>query len=747
MGWWFLAIAGHEGIWCWFFVAKHSPAEDIESAGSRWRSIGAVALIYFATFLAYAPAINGGFLWDDDAHVTKPGLQSLEGLKRIWTEPGASQQYYPILHTAFWVEHRLWGNAVVGYHLMNLLLHATAACLVVAIVRKLFNPDAISPLSQSLKARSTDGSASVSIAPGPRMSARRMPRRYAGVEWLAGLVFALHPVAVESVAWISEQKNTLSAVFYLGAALIYLGFDQHRRKSWYWLALGLFVLALLSKTVTATLPAALLVVFWWQRGRLSWRRDVLPLLPWVVLGVMGGLMTAWVEDKFFIAVQTSMGEHRPDYSLTFPGRCLLAGRVIWFYLSKVVWPEELMFTYPQWSVDPAVWWQYLFPLGVMGLVVGLSRMARRHRGPLAGFLIFSGTLFPALGFVNVYPFIYSYVADHFQYLASLGIIVPLAAGFTLGAGSSTAGRAPAVRWMAWTGAAAVLVIFGVLTWQQSGMYRDIETLYRETLARNPSSWMAHSNLGLILAKAPDGLPQALAHFEAAVRLRPKNAELHNHLGSALARFPGRKSEAIAEFETSLRLNPDFPYSHLNLGIALMNVPARLPEALAHLEAAVRLKPDYAEAHHILGYVLARSPGRQSEAIAAYEKALRINFEMPDAHSSLAIALAEIPGRMPEAIRHFETAAQLSPGSASAHYNLGYALAEMPGRTVDAMAQFEAVLRIDPNHAEAHFALGVALARLPNRTPEALRHFESVLRINPDNEAARQWVERLRVARY
>ncbi len=686
-------------------MAKQTAPGDIESGSIRWRDIGAGALIFSATVLAYLPAIKGGFLWDDDAHVTKPGLQSLEGLRRIWFELGASQQYYPLLHSAFWVEHRLWGDAVLGYHLTNILLHATAACLVVAIVRRLFNPDPISsitlpPPAKRKRAGRTANAGRPATEIRTSVSANSEPRRYAGVEWLAGLIFALHPVCVESVAWITEQKNTLSAVFYLGAAVAYLGFDRSRQKSLYGLALGLFVLALLSKTVTATLPAALLVVFWWQRGRLSWRRDVLPLLPWFALGVTAGLFTAWVEHKFFITVHLSMGAAATDFSLTFPERCLLAGRVIWFYLGKVVWPADLMFIYPRWSVDPVVWWQYLFPLGIVTLVAGLGWLARKHRGPLAGFLFFSGTLFPALGFFNVYPFIFSYVADHFQYLASLGIIVPVVAGLTVALRSLLGRGVPGAVWLAALGGGILLAILGALTWQQCGMYRDAETLYQETLRRNPACWMAHSNLGLILAKTADGLPKALDHFETAARLKPENAEVHNYLGSALARIPGRQTEAFAEFETALRLSPNFPYTHVNLGIALMDVPGRLPDALEHFKTAVRLKPDFAEAHNLLGSALARSPGHQPEAIAEFEAALQINPDLADAHSNLGIALAGIPGRVPEAVKHFEAAVQLSPDSADAHYNLGYAFTRIQGNEREALAQFEAVLKIEPDHAAA-----------------------------------------------
>jgi len=230
----------------------------------------------------------------------------------------------------------------------------------------------------------------------------------------------------------------------LSAAALYLDFDETRRRPQYFLALALFVLALLSKTVTDTLPAALLVVFWWRRGRLGWRRDVLPLLPWFALGAAAGLFTAWVERKFVLA-------EGPDFALTLLQRFLIAGRAVWFYLGKLVWPANLMFFYPRWHVDSAQWWQYLFPLAALAALAaltGLCLLAPKRRGPLAGALIFAGTLFPALGFFNVYPFIYSFVADHFQYAASLGIIVPVAAGLA---------SAVTARTRRWAVAAAILL--------------------------------------------------------------------------------------------------------------------------------------------------------------------------------------------------------------------------------------------------------------------------------------------------
>jgi protein O-mannosyl-transferase len=655
-------------------MAKPRPKLPLMARAARNRDVGAVALMFGALLVAYWPALHGGFLWDDDAHVTQPALRSLHGLWRIWFDVGATQQYYPLLHSAFWMEHRLWGDAVFGYHLANLLLHAGAACLVVMIVRRLDLPGA----------------------------------------WLAGFVFALHPVCVEAVAWISEQKSTLSAVFYLAAALTYLHFDRTRRTSQYFIAFGLFVAAMLSKTVTATLPAALLVVFWWKRGRLEWKRDVLPLLPWFVLGAAGGLFTAFVERKF-------VGAEGADYALTLGERCLLAGRVIWFYLGKLVWPANLTFIYSHWKIASAQWWQYLFPLGVLAAAAVLWLVSKPRRGALAGFLFFVGSLFPVLGFFNVYPFVYAYVADHFQYLASLGIIVPVATGLTMAAGRI---QARAVWGL-------LLVTLGVLTWRQSGMYRDAVTLYQETLVRNPDCWMAHNNLGTELALIPGRSPEAIAHFEAALRIKPDSARAHYDLGLNLAKSSGRMTDAIPHYVEALRISPDFPEAHNNLGIALAQIPGRIPEAISHFEAALRIKPEYQEARNNLGAVLSKIPGRASEAMSMYEDVLRANPDNAEAHNNLGSALSNIPGRMSDAIVQFEKALRIDPNYAQAHNNLGSALSNTPGRLSDAIAHFEAALRLNPDYAEAHFNLGNALANMPARLPEAISHFEAALRVNPD----------------
>jgi tetratricopeptide (TPR) repeat protein len=662
-------------------METHIPMEKRFGAVAALRTW---ALLFCATLLAYSPSLRGGLLWDDENHLTHPELQPLHGLWRIWFEIGATQQYYPLLHSAFWVEHRIWGDAVLGYHVANVALHATAALLVIAILRRLSLPGA----------------------------------------WLAGFVFALHPVSVEAVAWMSEQKSTLSGVFYLCSALAYLHFDQTRRRRGYLLATGLFALALLSKTVTATLPAALLLVLWWKRGRLDWRRDGLPLLPWLALGGSAGIFTAWME-------RTSIGAQGPDFALTAIQRFLLAGRALWFYAGKLLWPANLMFTYPRWTLDAREWWQWLFPAGVAALGIALWLVARRHRGPMAGFLFFAGTLFPVLGFLNVYPFLFSFVADHFQYLASLGIVVPAACGLTMAGRRIWPDGSPLPRICA---AAALLAVLGTLTWRQSGMYRDSETLYRTTLARNPASWMAHNNLCSLLLPKPGGLAEAIAQCEAALRTRPGYAEAHNNLGSAWAHLPDRLPDAIAEFRAALATKPDFAEAHFNLANALARIPGRQEEAIAQYEAALRIRPDYLEARMNLGTVLLRTPGRLPDAIAEFQAALTVHPDLAEPHNNLASALAQVPGRLPEAIAEYRAALEIDPHYAKAHNNLGSLLAQIPGRLPEAIGEFQAALRDNPAYAEAHKNLGVALVRA-GRAPDAIAEFEAVLGLEPGSAQA------------
>lgn len=570
---------------------------------SRARELWLGFALLVATFLAYLPAIPGEFIWNDADYVTAPSLRSAHGLWRIWFEVGATEQYYPLLHSAFWVQHQLWGDWAAGYHLINIFWHGLAACLLVAVLARL------------------------GIAPAAR--------------WLAAGIVALHPVYVESVAWISEQKNTLSLVFYLIAALLYLRFAADRRRSLYFAATGVFVLALLSKSVTATLPPALLVALWWRQGRLAWARDVWPLVPWFALGAAMGLFSAWVE-------KTHIGAQGAEFALTFGQRCLLAARIPWFYLGKLVWPADLVFIYPRWKVDVGDIAQWFFVVATLGLLAGLWWWRTRSRAPLAAVLFFGGSLFPTLGFFNVYAFLYSFVADHWNYLPSIGLVVLFAAWST-----RALERAPlAVR----AGVPlALLAGLAVLSFQQSRQYIDLRTFYTETVRRNPEAWMAHNNLGNLLRERGE-LEAARQHLEAALRVRPDLLKAHNNLANIL-RDLRRPQEAVAHYRQALALDEKYFEAHNNLA-SLLRTLGDKDAAFRHGLRAIQLDPEDADARNNLGMIL-RDLNRLREAIAEFERAVRLAPRMAPAHLNLALSYSLV-GEGERALLHYEEARRLNP---------------------------------------------------------------------------------------
>jgi protein O-mannosyl-transferase len=610
--------------------------------------------IVLITLLAYQPVWHAGFIWDDDDYVTQNAtLRNLAGLWRIWFEIGAVPQYYPLVHTTYWLEYHLWGLHPLGYHLVNVLLHAGAAILFWRVLLRLQVPGAS----------------------------------------LAAIIFALHPVQVESVAWITERKNVLSATFYFSAALVYLRFMERTdnrdatRVRWHWYggALGLYVAALLSKTVTCSLPAALLIVRWWKTGRVE-RRDILRLLPFFAIGAGLGLITVWVEAHH-------VGAQGAVWSLSLADRCLIAGRALWFYVSKLVWPERLTFIYPRWEVSAAVWWQWVFPVAFAGLVLGLY-MARRRigRGPVAAVLIFAGTLWPALGFINIYPMRYSFVADHFQYLSSAGLI--------------TLGAVWLSRWRRIV-PVALTVLLSILTWRQAGVYQNLGTLWRDTLAKNPTSWLTHNNLGNLLFQAGQ-VDEAIIHFQRALQISPDYAEAHNNLAGALLQG-GHADAAIAQIRRALAIDPNYAEAHNNLGIALSQ-SGRMDEAIAEYRKALEISPGYAEAHNNLGNVLGRR-GHRDEAIAHYQQALEIFPGYAEAHNNLGNALLQ-DGRVTEAIAHFRRALELRPSSTTVHNNLAAALLKN-GEARQALAHYEASAEIQPNNPTALSNVAWLLATCPD----------------------------------
>jgi protein O-mannosyl-transferase len=603
----------------------------VEFPPPSWRRDWLFGLFIFAvTMIAYQPLWHAGFAWDDDTYITNNlTLHSLKGLWYVWFVPGATVQYYPLTFTTFWIEYHLWGLNPLGYHLINVSLHAGNAILLWLILRKL----------------------------GVRGA------------WLAAAIFALHPVCVESVAWVTERKNTLSGLFFLGSILVALKFwlpgetspesrmagrdkdstASFGNRKFYWLAFVLYVCALCSKTTTLPLPVVILLVVWWKRGRLFWR-DIYPLGLFMAAGVAMGLITMHVEK--------ALGAAGNLWRFSWLERCLIASRDVWFYLGKLFWPHPLIFVYPRWTIDASEWTAYV---PVLALVAGFSifwwKRAGWGRPALFVAAYFLILLFLVLGFFNVYYFRYSFVADHFQYLASLG-------PFALAAAAITAALGFFQKWksiLAPVLCGMLLLTLGALTRQQCKMYANLETLWQTTIEQNPACWLAYNNLGSIL------------------------------LGR------GQTNEAFALFQKALEVQPDYEIAHNSLGDVYFQ-KGLMDEAIAEFRKAVEIQPDYLKAYDSLGRALAQK-GLLDEAMVQFRKALEFQPDNPIANNYLGIVLLQ-KGRVDEAAVHLQHAVQIDHHYAEAYNNLGFALLQK-GRLDEAVAQFQKALDIKPTMAEGY----------------------------------------------
>ncbi|MCP5070596.1 MAG: tetratricopeptide repeat protein [bacterium] len=556
------------------------PRTSKASTPDRSNPLAAALLLLALVVISYGPAIQNGYIWDDDDYVVEnETLPDPDGLARIWFEYGAIPQYYPLVHTTYWLEYRLWAFEPGGYHAVNILLHAATALLLWRLLIFLGLPGAFA----------------------------------------AAAIFALHPVQVESVAWITERKNVLSSALYLGAMLTYLRFVAAREGAaarrgalLYSASLALFAAALLSKTVTCSLPAALLLVQWWRNGRLT-KRDLVPLLPFFALGLSLAGVTVWIEKHH-------VGAEGAEWDLSLAERTLILGRALWFYLTKLAWPSPLIFIYPRWVIDAGSMLQWFYPAGALALVAALwFARARIGRGPLVVALLFAGTLLPALGLFDVYPMRFSFVADHFQYLASMAPIVLFAVGW-----AKLAARVP--RILAVIALAALLAVLGSLVWKQLPNYANEETLWLKTLEANPDAWIAHYNLGN-------------QRFEE-----------------------NRWSEAIRWYRSALSANEDLARAHNNLAVLLGTTGDR-EGGIRHFRRAVEIDDLYTHAHFNLAMAL-RSEGRDAEAIPHYRKVIEQDPRHGAGHRALGLALYST-GQRDESRRYLDRANELDAQSAGA----------------------------------------------------------------------------------
>jgi tetratricopeptide (TPR) repeat protein len=577
-----------------------------------------------AAVFVYARTFAAGFIWDDDFYVwNNPTLKTLGGIFDIWFRPLSIPQYYPLVHTTYWLEYRLWGDHPAGYHVVNVLLHAGNAVLLWFVLRRLDVPAA----------------------------------------WLGALLFAVHPVGVESVAWVTERKNTLSLCLALGSLLAWLEFRNEGTRPWRWYALSiaLFAASLLAKTVTVSLIGVLLVLTWWKTGRIT-LRDLRLAAPYLAAGLPLAVATVWLEKHH-------VGAGNVDWGLSPFDRIVLAGRAVCFYASKLVWPHPLTFFYDRWQIDARQAWQWAFPAAVAAVLVGLVAVSGRiGRGPAAAAMLYCGLLFPALGFFDVYPFKFSYVADHFQYHAATAGLAALAglAGWVMQRSSWSPGVLHAT-------AIAVCGILAAVTLRQTGIYHDLETLCRDTLAKTPSSWAARNILGPYFteagryadaeavfsspaarshlppwphdlamfrynhAQALEGLgrgDEAEAAYREAIALDAAYLKPRNNLAKLLA-DTGRRGEAVVEYQALLALPlsaPDRARYAFNLGTVLADDREWRAAEEQFLEAT-RLSPDSGDYAEWLGIVTLRQ-GRVAEAVGLFERAVNL------ARDPAALARAE-----------------------------------------------------------------------------------------------------------
>jgi protein O-mannosyl-transferase len=663
-------------------VENHQQAKS-----ARIFCFGGSAVILLLTLLAYIPALHGQFVWDDDSWTTNIAglLRDFSGLRAIWFQPTAMQQYYPLAGTSFWIDYHLWGFWPLPYHVENICLHAISSILFWRLLRRLKVPGA----------------------------------------WLAGAIFAVHPVMVESVAWITERKNVLSLVLYLSALMAYgrfTGFWEEendplpRRWGAYALAFVLFIGALLTKTTAFSFPAVILLINWWKRGRVRLWGDINPIEPFFVISIGFCAVTSYLEKHH-------VGAKGPEWDISFPQRCLIAGHVFWFYIGKLLWPVNLCFLYPRWQLNAGSLAQWLFPITAVGAMFALFfARGKIGRGPITAALFYVGTLFPSLGFLNAYFMRYSFVCDHWTYLSSLGLIALAAALIPRLAIQLRLAGAYLIF------CPVLLAVLATLTWRQTKVYGSLETLWDDTLAKNPDAWLAHNNLGIVLRDRGD-VSGAIAHYQEAIRLNPNYELAHNNLGVAL-KNQGKLDEAMAQYEIAVKLNPRFPDAYYNLGV-VQDILGKNNEALASYQQALSLEPDSFEPHYAAAGLLARM-GKIPEAVDQYTQALAIQPDSVKAHNKLGIILAQ-QGNLQDAIQQWSETLQLDPGNSEAHYNMGIALEKL-GRDDDAIEQYRESIRITPNFFQPHYALGKTMMRL-GKIPEALEQLSDAVAIQPDSADA------------
>jgi len=659
-------------------------------------------LLFVATLVVYLPAGHNDFVnYDDPDYVTSndhvlSGL-SWQNIKWAFTT-GHASNWHPLTWVSHMLDCQLFGKRAGPQHLVSVAIHAANVVLLFLV------------LSQLTKS----------------------PRRSAFVAAL----FALHPVHVESVAWISERKDVLSTLFFLLVLGAYEKFARagsdpmktRRRRMAYLAALGFFVLGLLSKPMLVTVPFILLLLDYWPLDRLKfggpsaagWPRLLVEKIPFLALSLASSIVTFLVQQKGG-AVSTSLG---------LGGRVANAFVAYARYIAKTIWPTHLSILYPH----PGHWPVWQVSLSV-ALLVGITIAVFLSRRPwlVVGWFWFVGTLVPVIGLIQVGI---QSMADRYAYIPAIGLFIVVAwvagewiqAAHKAGAPNEAdiALRPRVVSFLA----AVSLAGCSLLTFIQIHYWINSETLFRHAVAVTKNNYLAYNNLGFYLS-GQGKLDEALENYRKSIEINPNYEDALNNMGYALAGL-NKNAEAIPYYEAALRIKPRHTEVHNNLGNALSGL-GNLDEAIRHYRIVLEENPKHADAHNNLGIALAMQ-GKLDEAIDHFRQAIRFKSDYASAHSNLGNALAA-QHQYAEAIEEYRESLRLKPDDAQAHNNLGNVLSEQ-GNIPEAIDHYQKALRLNTNNPEANFNLGMALLRQGN-SQGAMAHFREALRLKPDYEAARR----------
>jgi len=542
-------------------------------------------LLFVLVFLSFLPVLNAGFVWDDDALTQNPLLYNMRGLKAIWLKPSAiprEAHYWPLVYTSFWIEYHIWGLRPVGYHLVNVLIHGFNVILIWIILKRMRVPFA----------------------------------------WFVAALFALHPVHVESVAWVIERKDVLSGFFYFLSFFYFIKFHEAKKNPAYMLSLFFFLCGMWSKSIVISLPLALLLYLWWKGEKIDLRKTFY-LAPYFILALLLVLFDMWIYRH----------KSSASFPFTFPERFIIAGKALWFYAGKIFWPYPLMAIYPAWEIKSYNAVQYLYPLTALLLPLGLF-LLQKSLGitPLILVLFFGITLFPVLGFVDYGYMRYAFAADRFQYLASLGLIIFFSAVLQrLQNTSLLKGKS----FLIYGTMSLVLIVLGYRSFRQAETFRDYETLFRHNVEKNPHSYAVHNNLATALEEKGD-LRGAENHYKKALELKPDEDQVHYNLAALYAKTK-KEDKAVYHYKQAILINPENASAHNNLGF-LFALKGDLDKAINHYKIALKIKPDHFRTNYNMGNALMLK-GDVNAAVGYYKRALEMDPGSSDLANTLAWILA------------------------------------------------------------------------------------------------------------